>query len=346
MHEAQQAQKGRNTKALARRLLGKCYELSLSAEPPLRRLLSASGWVSLACLGLRKLLLRAADPIVLVHTPHGITAMPFSHELPRYYFRFPLYDSVVTRLSTFIRATEGHVSLVDIGANIADTALCAKLSQDDRALLVEPTRRFHECASANMRNTNASFELMDCLVGATEGRQRVETNAKHGTARLLFTSAGVDIEVQTIDKILADRPDFKPNFIKVDTDGHDLKCLMGAKRTIKDFQPSILFEADVFDCPDYATDFFDCCTYFLQSGYERISFYSNTGDFMWTGRLSDVKSIAHLLFYHATSGALYYDILLTPPHSLFHEHEIDFFTSRPTQQSKRLVSHALRRLIS
>jgi hypothetical protein len=160
-----------------------------------------------------------------------------------------------------------------------------------------------------------------------------------------MSSDGADLQVQTIDQLLATRPDFKPNFIKIDTDGHDLNCLMGAKQTIRNFRPYILFEADIFDSTTYTTEFFECCNYFSQCEYERVIVYSNTGDYIWSGHLSDIRVIASLLFYHSTSGVLYYDILLLPRHSSFHEHETDFFASRPTQQSKRLASYSLRRLI-
>jgi len=325
---------------LLQRLFGRCYELSLHKHSSFRGLLSTSGVVSLLCKTVRKLLIQIADPIVLVRTPYGLTQMPFSHELPTYYFRFQLYDSLVNRLCSHIRSTLGHVCMVDVGANIGDTALCAKLSKDDHAILIEPTKKFRDCAVANIRHTAASVEVVDRLIGATNSQQQIQVGSKRGTARVLFADDGADVEVRTIDKLLAERPSFAPNFIKIDTDGHDLDCLQGAKRTISAFEPYVLLEADVFDSENYCSDFLHCCCRFSQCGYDRVLFYSNIGDLLWCGRITDTSVMAQLLFYHITSDALYYDILFIPKGSLFPEHEKDFFSSRPKQHSRSNAAHA------
>jgi len=320
------------------RLLGRCYELSLSTVPSFQRLLSPSGIAALFFNAVRKLFVQLADPTILVRTPYGLTHMPLSHELPTYYFWHPLYDSVIDRLSAYIRSSHGPLCLVDIGANIGDTALCARLTEDDCALLIEPTSAFRQCAKLNTGNTKASIEILDCFIGAVDVRAALQGDSHQGTARFRFDAGGTKVTLCTIDKLVFGRPHLKPNFIKIDTDGHDLECLQGARETIAAFRPYVLFEADVFDSADYCTAFLSCCSHFVQSGYEQIVVYSNIGNLLWSGHITDTSTIAQLLFYHITSGVLYYDILFIPPNSSFEKDERDFFAKRLDQESKRTAA--------
>jgi len=121
-------------------VLGVCYELSLTNLSTIGVLRSRWGAIAILCKAARKIFIRLLDPLALVRTPHGLTLMPLSHELATYYFRFPLYDSVIGRLATYIRESQGSLVYIDIGANIGDSALCATLGERDISLLLEPTK--------------------------------------------------------------------------------------------------------------------------------------------------------------------------------------------------------------
>lgn len=290
---------------------------------------------------MRKLVIRISDPLALVRTPHGLTLMPLSHELATYYFRFPLYDSVIGRIATYIRECQGNLAYIDIGANIGDSALCASLGEGDISLLLEPNKVYRECAAINLSSIAASVELIDCLAGAHDADVQMVTSAAHGTARFTPSRQASPRRLATIDALVSARPHLKPNFIKIDADGHDLACLEGAKETIRRFHPYVLFEADIFGDPAYCQRMFGCLRMFSESGYKNMLVYSNVGHLVWSGSIDSIDSVARLLFYQLISSVLYYDIVVLPAGSHFDASELAFFARIPPDDPKRVAAHSL-----
>lgn len=321
-------------------MLGYCYEASLTNLSATGIMFSPQGHLSILCKLLRKLLIRCGDPLAIVRTPYGLTSMPLSHALPAYYFRFPLYDSVIDRLAASIRTQHGRLVCVDVGGNIGDSALCARLSHKDIYLLIEPTQIYRECAATNLRVTPATIDIVDCLVGAVDAELGVSESAAHGTARFTLSDQDSRRKVTSIDTLISNRPHLAPNFIKIDTDGHDMACLQGARQTIKRFRPVVMFEADSFGDSTYCQKLLDCLDAFSETGYERMLVYSNIGHLVWAGSVDDVASIARLLFYHLTSKALYYDFVVVPNNDTFFGQELVFFAARPQQEALRQAARS------
>lgn len=324
-----------------RRLLGACYEHSLTNLSTIGVLRSRGGLVTLFCKTMRKLLIRLSDPLALVRTPQGLILMPLSHELATYYFRFPLYDSVIGRIATYIRESQGSLVYVDVGANIGDSAFCVTLGERDISLLLEPTKVYRECAATSLSRIAASVEIIDCLGGAYDADLEMATSAARGTARFTPSRQASPRRLATIDALVGARPHLKPNFIKIDTDGHDLACLEGAKKTIRRFHPYVLFEADIFGDPAYCQKMFGCLRMFSESGYENMLVYSNIGHLVWSGSIESIDSVAKLLFYQLISGVLYYDVVVLPAGSHFDASELVFFARLPPDEPKRVAAQSL-----
>ena len=325
---------------LYHRVLGHCYQLSLSNLSMVDVFFSPRGLLSLACKALRKLLASCGDPMAIVKTPYGLTFMPLSHELPAYYSRFPLYDSVINRLASSIRGQHGRLVCVDVGGNIGDSALCARLCHKDIYLLIEPNPIYRKCAATNLRVKPAAIEIVDSLVGAVDAELGVSELASHGTAKFTLSDQDSHRQVTSIDTLVFNRPHLAPNFIKIDTDGHDMACLQGARQTIKRFRPVVMFEADSFGDSDYCQRLLDCLSVFSEAGYERMMVYSNIGHLVWTGDVDDVASIARLIFYHLTSKALYYDFVIVPNNDSFFDKELLFFADLPEQETLRQAARS------
>jgi hypothetical protein len=71
---------------------------------------------------LTRFILRFGDPAL----PHKIGAttieLPFSHRLPLYQSWFPTYDRALPRLAERISARYPESPIIDVGANVGDTA--------------------------------------------------------------------------------------------------------------------------------------------------------------------------------------------------------------------------------
>ena len=72
---------------------------------------------------IREALVQITDPLVCVEINGTPLLVPLSHELPIYASRCPIYSQNIGRIARIITdASPGGASLIDIGANVGDTA--------------------------------------------------------------------------------------------------------------------------------------------------------------------------------------------------------------------------------
>jgi len=58
------------------------------------------------------------------------------------------------------------------------------------------------------------------------------------------------------------------DFIKIDTDGHEMDVLLGAAGCIKSFKPQIIFEIGLYVMKEHSIAFMDYWNFFNNMGYE------------------------------------------------------------------------------
>jgi hypothetical protein len=135
-----------------------------------------------------------------------------------------------------------------------------------------------------------------------------------------------------------------PNVIKIDTDGHDFEVIKGAKRTIAEKLPAVLFECDVFENTNFVEDCLDTLHFFKECGYNYFIVYDNFGALIGRFPLSNLSSFKNLLFYKLISSTFYYfDILVMIDDDLneFYRMEIDYFIKSIKNEALRNRSRIL-----
>lgn len=75
----------------------------------------------------------------------------------------------------------------------------------------------------------------------------------------------------TIDKYCEINNIHKLNLIKIDTDGHELKVLCGAEKTIAKFRPQIIFELGIYVMSEQEISFRDYVNFFDTVSYRMIT---------------------------------------------------------------------------
>src|SRR5687768_4603133 len=71
---------------------------------------------------IRKWVVRFSDPLVRVPVGNRTLQAPFSHNLPVCLQLYPSYDRAIGRIAKTIAEQEDPLCVVDVGANIGDTA--------------------------------------------------------------------------------------------------------------------------------------------------------------------------------------------------------------------------------
>lgn len=247
-----------------------------------------------AAIETRALLLRHGDPPVRYRIGEIDLELPLSHELPFYRKDHPLYSRNVGRI-----AKELGGPVVDIGANVGDTAAIIRSETDVPILCVEGDERFFAMLRRNASQFDPPIELEHAFLGAP-ARGRVERS--RGTARL--SPGRAELPVKSLGRILEEHPRFsEPALVKIDTDGFDVPIILGELDLLARLKPVLFFEYD----PHLGAD----PVVFQQLGeigYTRADVYENTGEL---ARRADLADDIHSV-YVGHGGARYADICVMP----------------------------------
>jgi FkbM family methyltransferase len=247
-----------------------------------------------AAIEARALLLRRGDPLVRYRIGEIELQLPLSHELPFYRKDHPQYALNVGRI-----AAETGGPVVDIGANVGDTAAIIRNVCDVPILCVEGDDRFFEILSRNAARFDPPIELEHAFVRAPA---RATVERARGTARLAAGNAAVP--TKTLGEILEDHPTFAaPALVKIDTDGWDVPIILAELRLLARLRPVLFFEYD----PHLGAEpvVFERLR---EIGYRRAVVYENTGELAQTTELTaDIHAA-----YVGHGGARYADICALP----------------------------------
>ncbi len=247
-----------------------------------------------AAIQARRLLVRLGDPTVRHRIGAVELELPLSHELPFYRRDHPRYDA---QLGSIAAELAGPV--VDVGANVGDSAAAIRAESEVPILCVEGDPAFFALLERNARAIGG-VELERALVEGPE-RGRLERSA--GTAHVV--EGDEPLASKPLAQILEEHPAFaRPALIKLDTDGMDVPILLANLALLGRLRPVLFFEYD----PHLGAEpeVFDRLH---EVGYATADWYENTGEHVAT-----VDLPAHLHGqYLGHSGARYADVCVRPP---------------------------------
>jgi len=244
-----------------------------------------------AAIVARRLLIRFRDPFVRYPIEGVELLLPLSHELPFYRKDHPRYNEAVGRIAAQLGGP-----VVDVGANVGDTAAAIRALTDVPILCVEGDERFFRLLERNARWLDPPPELERAFV---EAPARGQVEAARGTARVV--AGGDELPSKPLASILEEHPRFaEPALLKLDTDGLDVPILLANLELLARLRPVLFFEYD----PHLGAEpvVFERLR---DVGYRRAHVYENTGEFVRSVELGkdDVHSP-----YVGHGGARYADV--------------------------------------
>jgi FkbM family methyltransferase len=238
--------------------------------------------------------------------------MPLSHGLPIYYKHKPLYDRLPGKISAYLMEHQGHVTCIDIGANIGDTVAAFRVSEANRFLAIEPNPHFMSYLDKNWQHER-NVVALSVVCSSGNLKSNFVIDEQNGTARISISGQGAPMEQMTLDEILTRNPGFEgANVLKIDTDGYDLLILPGAELLIHRNKPIVLFECDAFESKTYIKDFFNCIDIFRRAGYESLLLYDNYGNLIGLFQINGPEFdsfLTSLLRWQDETRIVYYDVL-------------------------------------
>lgn len=285
------------------------------------------------CGYVRRLILKADDPLVRMKVGHRTLIMNLSHELPLFMASHVYYDTAIVRIAVFLREMHGYLTMVDAGANIGDTVSLISDAVNGQFLCIEADEKYYQHLLINTEGID-NVHCVKALCDQVGGVAKISFDCANGSSRVSEQgiSGSMVVDKFTLDSLTEKLTPFKStNFVKIDTDGYDYKVMRGCDRLLAENRPTFFFEL----CPKFlrkaGEDPVSIFDYILQRGYGTALFYDNVGYPIMILRTDD-KKICQLVEYANRKGT-YFDVLIfhdshIADSELFFENEMKFFEKK------------------
>ncbi|WP_116090375.1 FkbM family methyltransferase [Sphingomonas crusticola] len=239
--------------------------------------------------------------------------LPAGHLLDWHIYRNRRFDLPVAEISELIARKYEQPTMIDIGANVGDTAAFMLRRPDIAVLCIEGNDAFLPWLERNIARISKGSEIVAAYVGfGNQVKGAVRTI--HGTAS--FVEGSQAIETLPLSEIIASKPRFgKSRLLKTDTDGFDPKIIMAAKDVIAEMRPILHIEYTPVGSPEVAREHSELVKTLTEIGYKRFHFYDNFGNHMIRLKTEDLGNLDSLHAYVQSArkdkrtSVFYYDLV-------------------------------------
>lgn len=271
------------------------------------------------------------DPLIKYDFSNVTLLLPFSHQLPFILKNYPYYSSNLARIAKYVKQKYDNLHLIDVGANVGDTAALLRGEVFFPILCIEGDEQFLAALKKNVE-LFAEVDISASFLGENTATIPATVDKKAGTARLQETTSDAMLAVKTLPDVLKEHPRFaNAKMLKIDTDGFDCKIIRGAIEYVQQTKPVIFFEYDPFFMAQQGDDGLSIFKLLSEAGYQKLIIYDNFGDLLLSCNVDDFDLLHHIhLFFSGRLGRYYCDICA------FHGEDCDLF-----QQTKSLETRFL-----
>lgn len=221
-------------------------------------------------------------------------AMPWSHRLPDYAKADPAYGQNLNDLAALMGSHAGRsINVLDVGANIGDSALLLLAHAPARVLAVEPDEVYLPFLKHNVRGRADIIVEPSLLVvdPSSSGRRAVR---RGGTAAYVedATSASTP-QVMTVAELRTAHPEFgELDLVKSDTDGYDVRLVPEIAGIWAESRPVLFFEYDHRLSRQAGLDPVNVWGELEKLGYAECAIWDNGGHPLHRLTLADAAALA------------------------------------------------------
>lgn len=201
------------------------------------------------------------------------------------------------------KALKPGMTFIDVGANMGIFSLFAskKLGDNGVVIAIEPSNRDFSRLKANIElNRLTNLKLINAAASNSKSMTELLVSGEEHTGHNTLGNFAHDssafkerqiVETFTLDELVETEKLYKVDFIKIDTEGHELFVLKGAANILQRFHPVLLIElADIsliqqgcksgqiwefLTALNYKIYLYDNLTGMLVLGERKNSFYEN-----------------------------------------------------------------------
>lgn len=263
---------------------------------------------------LKKILLMKINKDILYPIGDYTIWLPSSHTLPGYQKKYKNYDKKLKNIILNIEKESGNGLILDIGANVGDTAAYLRSFSSSEIYCVEGDLIFLNYLYKNARII-PNIHIIDSFVSGINKDFRYKVQRTEGTASLILSEERKSfLKMISLAEIVsqAKTVEGKINLIKIDTDGFDFDILLENKDIIDKFKPSIYLEYDIGFKETGVNDSLAVILFLEKLGYSFIVYdnFGNLLDFIFNNCHKRFQFLNHYLQSNLRfgGGIYYFDI--------------------------------------
>ena len=237
--------------------------------------------------------------------------IPPNYALPNYQKDVRLYDRFLPVLAEKLPADK---TIVDVGANIGDTAIAMLQHCGNHIICVEPSDVFFPYLEENVMSLRHEDSRRVKTIKKFIGTGSLSGELSHtegGTAKITISANDGKSMHVPLDKIVGDSSNII--LIKVDTDGFDFDVIESAPEILSASEPILLWEKGISE--DFESEgFHGRCSMLEKKGYGHIYIFDNLGNLMAEesdfGTLRGFNRYLYSMEKHDCTRTLYYTDVL------------------------------------
>lgn len=225
-----------------------------------------------------------------------------------HYTKYPGFGGPLAGLVSAVYRKYPGCSVIDIGANIGDTSALMRNAVDAPIVCIEGDPYCFGFLEKNIQQYGKTKAFRQFLGDKDqEMPARLEKDSWNTTIIPDAGNATTTLKLLTLDTFLRQQQlaaDYK--FLKIDTEGFDVKIIRGAAELLRASKPAIFFEYNRHNMEPIGEQGIDTLFWLRDLGYEDVLFYEDNGEFILSGKLSDTSLIEQLHHWTGHSKAVYY----------------------------------------
>ena len=202
--------------------------------------------------------------------------LPWSHRLPDYAAWDPEYGQNLVELARLLAAS-GPLTVLDVGANIGDSAVQILNAADGRVLCIEADRAYLDFLHRNV-DRDPRVHVVEALL-TVDGSESGTTAVRTGGTTRFVEGAGADaMPTVSPTALRAGHPDFERlRLAKSDTDGYDVSLIPAIAEAWRDAPPVLFFEYDPYLTRLAGLDPAAVWPRLAELGYDEVAVWDNGG---------------------------------------------------------------------
>ena len=199
-----------------------------------------------------------------------IIKIPSKHLLIKIIKEQPIRDLFIGELAKIVTNKYPNREIIDIGANIGDTAAIISSKSNATLILVEPSNYYFKFLTKNVVGFPNKTILYNFMI--LDG-EKIDGLLIHWGGTAFFKES--NIENKNLTKKISEIST-NPSLIKIDTDGHDYKIINSNLDYIKIQNPILIFEIQIENNNDF-NDISNLLFNLTSIGYTNFSLFDDQG---------------------------------------------------------------------